>query len=72
MAIVLLISAIRMIAGLNRLNPFEILDYFAYLSKCTVISMAHTRWVVLMILIEDKYVFEVLFWSGLNVPGADS
>jgi len=42
MAIVLLISAIRMIAGLSGLNPFEILDYFAYLSKGTVISKAHT------------------------------
>jgi hypothetical protein len=42
MVIVLLISVIRMSAGLNGLNPLEILDYFAYLSKSIVISKAHT------------------------------
>ena len=59
----------RMIVGLNGLNPLEILDYFAYLSKSVVISKAHTSWRVLMTLIRDKYVFEVLFWNSLHDSG---
>jgi glucuronate isomerase len=70
MAIVLLISVIRMIAGLNGINPLEILDYFAYLSKSIVISKAHTELIALTVLTGDRYAFEVLFWNGLNESGA--